>query len=153
MAHRLLLLSFLISAPALAIGGPVSTSSKVENGRVFLVLTNDSPGVVFVVDEVTVPVHLKRKQKTFLPTETRTVPAPGTLVDRLTIDLGNVQEVFDGGGTKNETLSNYRKLRSVGMESCHRSSTPVEARLSSSRTATTNLVTSVEVTYCLEREG
>lgn len=151
MVHRLLLLS-LLSTPAIAAAGPVSTSSRVENDRVFLVLTNDSPGVVFVVDEVTVPVHLKRKRNTYVPTETRAVPAQGTLIDRLDVDLGSVQEVFDAGGTEDATLSNYRKLRSAGMSSCHTRSAPVDAKLRSGTTIV-KLVTSVQVTYCLDRDS
>ncbi|WNH54807.1 hypothetical protein [Stenotrophomonas oahuensis] len=136
----------MMVSPAVSAGNVVS-DSRIQDGRVQLILSNTTPEVVITLERVEVPAALAYKRGTARPVSVRTVPASGIVGERTVIDLGSVEEVFNGGGPASETVATLKSTTTAGMTLCLNRHTPVTVLMRLGR-ASIKLTRAVPTTFC-----
>jgi hypothetical protein len=134
--------------PAGAAANNVESYSRIHEGRVQLILTNTLPGTVVTLDRAEVPVSLDRRKGEVRPSRTRVIPLSGIVRDHTVIDLGTVQEVFNGGGVAADAIGIRPEPASSGMTKCQTRSTPVSVRMLLSDGSTIMLRRAVQTEVC-----
>ena len=124
--------------------------SRVDNGRVQLILTNTQPATPIMLERVELPVAVVKRRGTYQPTHVRTVAADGPVGERTVIDIGSVEEVFNGGGAATETMAQLRTVTTVGMKKCFTRNTAVTVLMKVSG-GSIKYMRAVPTTFCLER--
>jgi hypothetical protein len=149
-ARRFAVCACVLVSPV-AVAGNVDSDSRVVDGRVQLLLTNPNPSIPVTLERVEVPVSLVHKKKGVVEAaEIRVVPASGVVGAPTIIDLGSVEDVFNGGGEANETVAVLKETTTVGMKKCLTRHTPVTVLLRVAD-ATVKLMRAVPSTFCHAR--
>lgn len=136
-------------APA-AVAGNIDSQSRVQDGRVQLILTNNTPETLITLERVEVPVSLIYKRDTTRPAAVRSVPVSGPVGERTIVDIGSVEEVFNGGGAASDTIAHLRTTTTTGMTKCLTRHTPVTVLMQLTG-GSIKLMQAVPTTFCHAR--
>lgn len=138
----------LIAHPAVA--DNIGSESRVQDGRVQLILTNNTPETLITLEHVEVPVSLVYKKDVAHPTAVRAVPVSGPIGERTIVDIGSVEEVFNGGGTASDTVAHLKTTTTSGMTKCLMRHTPVTVLMHLAG-GSIRLMHAVPTTFCHAR--
>ena len=152
-------LKIFFTLPLLAVGlgiassadaNNVSVSSTVQAGRVLLVLHNNHPETPVTLERVEVPTGMVRKRGGLAAVDHRVIQQHLAIGEASTVDLGSVEQVFDGGGTSEESTAALRSIMAVGADRCLTRHTPVTVHMRLAG-GSIRLLHGVPVSYCHPR--
>ncbi len=152
-------MKILLTLPLLAVGlgiasradaNNVSVSSTVRAGRVLLVLHNNHPETPVALERVEVPTGMVRKRGGLVALDHRVIQQGLAIGEASTVDLGSVEQVFDGGGTAEESTAVLRSITTVGADRCLTRHTPVTVHMRLAGGSIRQLH-GVPVSYCYPR--
>ncbi|HHA2454287.1 TPA: hypothetical protein ACOEBF_001314 [Stenotrophomonas maltophilia] len=152
-------MKILLTLPLLAVGlgiasradaNNVSVSSTVRAGRVLLVLHNNHPETPVALERVEVPTGMVRKRGGLVALDHRVIQQGLAIGEASTVDLGSVEQVFDGGGTAEESTAVLRSITTVGADRCLTRHTPVTVHMRLAG-GSIRLLHGVPVSYCYPR--
>jgi hypothetical protein len=149
MQKLLALVALSVVAPT-TVAGNIDSQSRVQDGRVQLILTNTTPETLITLERVEVPVSLIYKKDAAHPTGIRTVPVSGPVGERTIIDIGSVEEVFNGGGAASDTVAHLNTTTTTGMTKCLMRHTPVTVLMQLAG-GSIRLMHAVPTTFCHPR--
>lgn len=152
-------MKILLTLPLLAVGlgiasradaNNVSVSSTVRAGRVLLVLHNNHPETPVALERVEVPTGMVRKRGGLVALDHRVIQQGLAIGEASTVDLGSVEQVFDGGGTAEESTAVLGSITTVGADRCLTRHTPVTVHMRLAG-GSIRLLHGVPVSYCYPR--
>ncbi|WP_116896583.1 MULTISPECIES: hypothetical protein [Gammaproteobacteria] len=152
-------MKILLTLPLLVVGlgiasradaNNVSVSSTVRAGRVLLVLHNNHPETPVALERVEVPTGMVRKRGGLVALDHRVIQQGLAIGEASTVDLGSVEQVFDGGGTAEESTAVLRSITTVGADRCLTRHTPVTVHMRLAG-GSIRLLHGVPVSYCYPR--
>ncbi|HHA2630005.1 TPA: hypothetical protein ACOEOK_001464 [Stenotrophomonas maltophilia] len=152
-------MKILLTLPLLVVGlgiasradaNNVSVSSTVRAGRVLLVLHNNHPETPVALERVEVPTGMVRKRGGLVALDHRVIQQGLAIGEASTVDLGSVEQVFDGGGTAEESTAVLRSITTVGADRCLTRHTPVTVHMRLAG-GSIRLLHGVLVSYCYPR--
>lgn len=148
--RRTIVLAALLLIAVPAVAGNIGSDSRVEDGRVQLILTNNTPETLVTLERVEVPVSLIYKRGAARPAAVRAVPVSGPVGERTIVDIGSVEEVFNGGGAASDTVAHLKATTTSGMTKCLMRHTPVTVLMQLTG-GSIRLMHAVPTTFCHAR--
>ncbi|MGV6941956.1 hypothetical protein ACVALR_14210 [Stenotrophomonas maltophilia] len=152
-------MKILLALPLLAVGlgiasradaNNVSVSSTVQDDRVLLVLHNNHPETPVALERIEVPTGMVRKRGGLSAVDHRVIQQRLAIGEASTVDLGRVEQVFDGGGTAEESTAVLRSITTAGADRCLTRHTPVTVHMRLAG-GSIRLLHGVPVSYCHPR--
>lgn len=128
----------------------VSVFSTVKDGRVVLVLHNNYPETPVSLERIEVPTGMVRRRGGLAAVDHRVIKQRLSVGEASTVDLGSIEQVFDGGGTADNSTAAIRNINAVGADRCLTRHTPVVVHLRL-QGGSIRLLHGVPVTYCHPR--
>ncbi|HEL3006456.1 TPA: hypothetical protein UM358_000782 [Stenotrophomonas maltophilia] len=115
-----------------------------------LVLHNNHPETPVALERVEVPTGMVRKRGGLVALDHRVIQQGLAIGEASTVDLGSVEQVFDGGGTAEESTAVLRSITTVGADRCLTRHTPVTVHMRLAG-GSIRLLHGVPVSYCYPR--
>lgn len=128
----------------------VSVSSTVQAGRVLLVLHNNHPETPVTLERIEVPTGMVWKRGGLAAVDHRVIQRHLAIGEASTVDLGSIEQVFDGGGTPEVSTAAIRSITAVGADLCLTRHTPVTVHMRLAG-GSIRLLHGVPVSYCHPR--
>ncbi len=115
-----------------------------------LILHNNHPETPVALESIEVPSGMVRKRGGLAAVGHRFIQQRLTIGEASTVDLGSVEQVFDGGGTAEESTAALRSVTAVGADRCLTRHTPVTVHMRLAG-GSVRLLHGVPVSYCHPR--